>query len=217
MEVPLFYVPLRPRLSQGDIISDIPLSIVESPVTICRPLDATKSSGKAEFKPMSEWGEPTIRKNGEFVHLKASRLVSAVVIWHDCQIDKFENQGKKPGKWFAAVAPIVPFTVANMSEDSRDVVRQGKRRAFFHLEAWADAGVSEEGFIDFRHLLPIRQTWLIPRRKGSLSDVVRDSLQAHLFSFLTQRDLPHGVVCSNCGNPITLQMVAPELPDVEGE
>lgn len=138
-------------------------------------------------------------------------MVSGMVVWHDCQIEKFENQGKPQGKWFAAVAPIIPFSLAQMNEEARETVRSGERRAFFHLAAWPEAGVQEEGFVDLRHVLPIRQSWLLERRTGALSETVRQALHLHYFTFLTQRQLIPDFGCPQCGNKISIDTFAPPV------
>lgn len=209
---PDFYAPISSKLSQGDIVSDVPWGLVESPVTVCRPHDPTQIPGKARYERLEKLKMP-FRKTGEFIHLRAPVVGPAIVLWHDCQIDKFEEQGKSEEKWFAAVAPVVPMR--NMDGDAVQAVRDGKRRAFFWMPKNAASGVPEESYADLRHILPFRQIFLMERRKGALSDTVRRALHLHLFTFFTQRAFNETVTCA-CGRKIEADVAFPQLSENEG-
>jgi len=114
------------------------------------------------------------------VHVKAQPGL-ALVLWQDCQIDKFKNQKKDPSKWFTAVAPIRPITEI---QDGLEAVREGKRRAFFHLPAWDELGIPE-GFVDLRYVWPVSQS-ILSSRVATLSTTARLALYDRLFAFLTR-------------------------------
>lgn len=209
---PDFYAALALKLSQGDIVSDVPWGLVESPVTVCRPHHPERPSGKALYEALDALKMP-FRKTGEFIHLRAPLIGPAIVLWHDCQIDKFEEQGKPQEKWFAAVAPIVP--IRNMKADAVQAVREGERRAFFWMPKGVSSGVPEESYLDLRHILPFRQSYLMAKRRGALSDTVRRALHLHLFTFFTQRALNENVTCE-CGRKIDADVAFPQLSENEG-
>lgn len=194
-----FYGPLQDRLSQGDLVKAVPWGLIDVPVLVCRPSDATQLSGKANYAPVKAEGYQGLKS----IHAAAS-IGPAMVLWHDCQIDKFANQGKPEEKWFAAVAPILPLArVGDMTE----AVRSGQRRAFFFLPAYPAIGLDQDSYVDLRHIWSIKQGAL-SGRFGTLSPVAREGLYAHLFTFLTSRRLKDAVKCPACQSLIPMAELA---------
>lgn len=188
-----FFGPLGDRLSQGDIVAGIPWGLIDAPVTVCRPDDRSKPEGKARYAPATDLKPPF--KGIELVLAKA-QLGLGMVLWHDCQIDKFENQQKPPDKWFAAVAPVIALQQTDAL--AAQAVKEGRRRAFFYLPAFPAIGLAQESYVDLRHIWPMKQS-LLSDRKGTLAPTARTDLYSHLFSFLTQRQLGPDVTCTHCG------------------
>lgn len=176
-EGPEFYVALDPKLSQGDIVVGVPWGLIDDPVTVCQPADRSKPQGKATYAPVEAKGFKGIQS----VHA-AAQLGTVMVLWHDCQIDKFENQRRPPEKWFTAVAPVLPIPTG----DAGQAIAAGTRRAFFPLPAYPAIGLNQPSYVDLRHVWPVKQS-LLTERKGALSNAAKQALYAHLFTFLTQR------------------------------
>jgi hypothetical protein len=130
-----------------------------------------------------------------------------MVICHDCQIDKFENQGKLPDKWFASVAPVVPCPATEWS----NVVAR-RRRAFFPVPSFEAVGIVDNSYVDLRYLWPLKQS-LLGERVITLSQTAREVLYAHLFSFLTQRALRDSAKCPSCGSEISVRDLTPSLTE----
>ena len=188
-----FFGPLGDRLSQGDIVAGIPWGLIDAPVTVCRPDDRSKPDGKARYAPAVDLKPPF--KGIELVFAKA-QLGLGMVIWHDCQLDKFEHQQRPPEKWFAAVAPVLPLQLSDSV--AAQAVRDGRKRAFFFLPAYSAIGIAQESYVDLRHIWPMKQV-LLGDRKGTLGSTARSEFYSHLFSFLTQRQLGPDVTCIHCG------------------
>jgi hypothetical protein len=188
-----FYAPLSPKLSQGDIVANVPWGLIDDPVTVYRPEDRSKPEGKARYASLATLKPPF--KTTETIGARA-QLGLGMVVWHDCQIDKFESQGKPATKWFAAIAPVVPLQEADAA--AAEAVRAGRRRAFFYLPAFTQIGIEKDSYVDLRHVWSLRQSLLVDRR-GTLSPNARMALYAQLFTFLTQRSYESEIQCVHCG------------------
>lgn len=205
--------PLHQKLSQGDIVDGIPWGPVHSPFTLCRAIDETAAAGKAKY------GAPELMKNPdafakgrvETVHLRAKRG-PGVVVWHSCELDKFEVKGQAPEKWFAAVAPVLPTTALKAEE--RAALREFDRMALFPLPAAPVSGVPEESYLDLRYIVPVKQALLADRR-GTFSPEMLDAFYVHLFKFLTRRMIADAVPCPQCGITIDLDKFAPRSKAAE--
>ena len=200
---PEFYATLEPKLSQGDIFTDAPWGLIDAPVTVCQPVDRSKPQGKASYAPVEGKGFKGIQA----VHA-AARLGNVMVLWHDCQIDKFENQGRAPEKWFTAVAPVLPIPTGTGGQ----AIADGLRRAFFPLPAYPAIGLDQPSYVDLRHVWPIKQSVLtLDHRVGTLSGPARQALYSHLFTFLTQRRMSTNLRCSSCGAGFAPEEAFPTL------
>jgi hypothetical protein len=188
-----FYAPLADRLSQGDLVKEVPWGLIDAPLTVCQPDVQGRTEGKAKYSLLGAAGF----RGSKIVHAKA-QIGPAMVLWHDCQLDKFENQGRPPEKWFAAIAPVRPLAEVG---DTADAVRRGDRRAFFYLPAYPDITIEQDSFVDLRHIWPVKQSALA-KRFGTLSATARLALYTHLFTFLTSRRLRHQVQCPSCAAQI---------------
>jgi len=193
---PSFYENLHPKLSQGDILRDLPWGEVEVPITICRPDQPKNAEGKARYGPPENMNPGAYRKMlPELLHVTTLRA-RAIVLWHDCQLDKFEEKGRPRAKWFTTVSPVFPLD--DMEEAARQIVREGGRRAFFYMPANPDVGIETESYVDLRYTLPFRYSLLESRRVTTLSKEARNSLYIQMFRFLTALRPATSVDCPHC-------------------
>lgn len=199
------FAPIGKDLSQGDIVTDIPWGLIGDPVIICRPSDRTSVAGKAKYNSLSGTHSPrAFSKPPEFVHATAYSG-TVVVLWHDCQIDKFKNQGKQKKKWFTAVAPIMSASQLNARD--AEAIATGQRKAFFPLPASPELKVEGPScYIDLRHIWPVKQTLLVDRTV-TLSEKTKLALIYHLFEFLTDREIPTEMECPHCQGMISVSLI----------
>jgi hypothetical protein len=115
-----FFAPPGAKLSQGDIVHDVPWGVLDAPVIVCRPRVPLNTKGIADYAQPHECArQPAFTRGPELVHARAGRPGPAVVLWEDCEIDKFEELGEPFAKWFVAVCPIFPLTTIR-SPDGRE-------------------------------------------------------------------------------------------------
>lgn len=182
-------------LSQGDIVETIPFGFIPSPLTLYRKANSALTTGQAKFGTTTDL-ERAFNSGIESIEARAGRGI-AIVLWADCQIDKFLNQGRPVEKWFAGVAPI--FSARRLgSERQRENLFAGKKKAFFPLHAYPEAGVSDDSYVDLRQIWSVSQT-LLTNRRATLSVRGRDALYDHLLLFLTDRQLSDKFECPKCG------------------
>src|SRR5262249_46648619 len=92
--------------------------------------------GKAVYAPAAKVAKPKAwALSPEIIHAVGwSGYV--VVLWHDCQIDKWLNQrSEKQSKAFAAGAPILPMTAYQPAEH-RTLALAVKNVEYFHHHEW---------------------------------------------------------------------------------
>lgn len=182
----LAYRSLASDLSQGDILAGIPWGLVESPLIVCRKAGGGKP-GTSIALPATDVAHAFAKRPKESIHAQAE-LGFGIVLWHDCEIDKFKEQGREPSRWFAATAPVLPLTNFQ-SEAERDRVRQADRRMYFHLPAYEEISLPES-YVDLRHIWSIKQQDLAPNRKVGLTSTLLSALHRHLFEFFTHLRAP---------------------------
>ena len=203
---PVFFGPLSDKLSQGDLVTGIPWGLIDDPITVCRPVDASKAEGKATYATATATKSPAAFKKSPESIFAAAHSGLGMVLWHDCQIDKFESQQKPPAKWFAAVAPLLP--VPQHDQKAATAIRDGLRRAFFFVPAYPEIGVAVDCYVDLRHVWSVKQS-ILSARVGTLSQPARDGLYRHLFGFLTQRTLLDEFECPGCGHLTPMEQAFP--------
>ncbi len=208
-----FYRDPPNLLSQGDIVRDVPWGLIEAPTTLCRPIDRKKPNGDARYSAVDPWvmknASGPWSRNPEIIHAVGWQD-AAMVLWHDCQIDKSENQERsRPEKEFAAVAPIHSLDSlrgkdANETENFHRGVRAGEHHSYFHLPA-VTAGdfVLGESYVNFRYIWSVRQSSLTNRPVSLHPDMLL-SLYDRLFVFFTRFRLDVKLSCPSCGTPVPL-------------
>ncbi len=214
---PTFYERPGEKLSQGDIILGIPWGLIEAPLRICRPHqgDHTPKAEKAPFGPPEDFPDAFKRpksQSKEIVFAYGERG-AGLVLWHSCQIDKFEELKKRPESWFAGVVPILDISKRLQPQD-RAAVEAGQHRSFFYLPGDdAAAGIFPDSFVDLRHIWPIKQS-LLSERVLTLAGHVRLGLYDQLFTFFTRYRLNPMAPCPHCSKEVPLTAFADDVGDI---
>lgn len=132
-----------------------------------------------------------------------------MVLWHGCEIEKFDNQGR--AKAFAAIAPIQPLDLlqGDTSERTtlmREGVKDGRHQAYFYLPAVTREGFSlPESFVNLRYLWSVRQEALSDRVL-SIEPSILPSLYSQLFVFFTRFRIDGDPKCPTCGTAVKLEL-----------
>ena len=179
------YVPCGSELSQGDIVAALPWGAIDSPLTICRPLNAKVREGKARSLDASKVDRAfKQRDKRESVHARAG-LGPGIVLWHSCEIADYVRRGEER-KAIVGVAPIFSM-VERLPEPHREPVRELRRSAMFPLPPLDVGSISlGEAYVDFRLIWSVKQSILTERWAG-LSEAYLQSMYNHLMLFLTRR------------------------------
>jgi hypothetical protein len=192
-----FYLQAGAKLSQGDIVRDVPWGRIPDPVLVCRPNDQKAKTGKARYGPKDEikdGGVAFANARVEQIHARAKQGLG-VVLWHDCEIDKFEEQGRSEDQWYAAIAPVVQGE--GIPPEIWRGIEAGERLQVFFLPQAQHAGIASPSYVDLRLIWSVNQS-LLGNRVATLSGTAQRSLYDHLFSFLTHRRLRDAVICPSC-------------------
>jgi len=189
-ELPAFYAPLGPRLSQGDIVRGVPWGLIDAPIAVCHSRGA---GGKSQTTSLAALPSAFKKTPSETIHAQAQMNLS-IVLWHDCELDKFMEQRRAEEKWFGAIAPVLPL--ARLSQDLWPRIRNGERPPYFPLPANEGLDIPDS-FVDLRHVWSVKQSLMIDR-VIALSEGSKASLQAHLFTFLTHLRPRESATCPHC-------------------
>ncbi len=179
------YVPCGSELSQGDIVAALPWGAIDSPLTICRPLNAKVPNGKARYADASKVDRAFKKRDmKENVHAKAG-LGPGMVLWHSCEIADYVRRGQER-KAVVGVAPIFSMD-ERLPEPHREPVRELRRSAMFPLPPLNIGGTSlGEAYVDFRLIWSVKQS-ILTERLACLSEGYLQSMYHHLLLFLTRR------------------------------
>ena len=168
---------LRDLLSQGDIFDALPFSSPALPF-----VHLSKGTGP---KSSVIW-TPTVPKNplpqNQPNHaLFAYRVAPAIVISHDCAIDK-----SSAGAARILFAPVAPLTVFDTA--TQEAIR---RQAHLAAMLLPDAPGIGDAYIDLKAITPFPLELVTQRAKtASMTDLARDRLQRALVAFLVYRQKP---------------------------
>lgn len=119
-----------------------------------------------------------------------------MVLWPDCQLDKFLNQNRPEDHWFAGVAPVLPME-PRLPPEVQQEVREGVRRMYSWVPANDPLGVPES-YVDLGHIWSVKQSILKDRVAGLSADA-RTALTERLYAFLTYQRLKTAAHCPECG------------------
>src|SRR2546421_11565261 len=200
-------------LSQGDIAADVPWGLIEAPTALCRPADRRAPNGKARYSLVEPWTVPNSpapwSRDPEIIHaIGWSGLV--MVLWHDCQIEKSDNQERdRADKASAAVAPLNPLTelqsvTPEKTAELHESVKAGDHNSYFYLPAVAAGKFSlPESVVNLRFIWSVRQSTL-SNRPASIDPEMLFSLYEKLFVFFTRHRLDLDPTCPTCGSKVPL-------------
>jgi hypothetical protein len=163
---------LQPELSQGDIIQDLAAGLLVEPVRYLR--HATLPKG------LNGWAEsdtPVMRAN-RLNYLAEGLKGLAVVISHDCEIDKGQSR--------VLTAPLK--AISSVDAETQEVILAQRHWALAPLPDIPNLGTF---FADFRSITPSdrRAVDRTPRLASMNSEAVK-LLQARLVGFFTRLVLP---------------------------
>jgi hypothetical protein len=178
------YILKRAEVSQGDIYKAVPSVFIPSrPITAVRR--ETVGGGKQALMPYTEDGPPPA---GGFQWelrdtpvVSDGRLALAILLTHDCEIDK---KGRDDLRLVALIRPW-----ASISESAASNIRLGNRRRFFYLAPQLDGPALDESYVDFRRITTVRGSALPEaHRVLSLSDAMRDALREAFIRYVTRAE-----------------------------
>ena len=170
MDAQQFYRPIPEKLCQGDVFERVPLlHLKELPPTLKRVTLPGNREGFELTEPLSAEAPPKVHAG-----LLVPALVDhtrGILLTYDCEIDK-------PGVKHLTVALVRPLDP--LPDDQKELLRQGRSFAYFHLPAAADGG--SESYVDFRRLATLSvEIVQSSKRVASLSEI---AWQALLFQFI---------------------------------
>jgi len=194
-----FYAPLTGRLCQGDIVRSVPWGLIPMPVEICR-----KQGGPHQAKTHPVGELQSAFKKGQELILAQAESGLAMVLWPDCQLDKFQNQGRPEDRWFAGVAPVVPME-PRLPPPVRQQVRDGLRRMYSLVPANEPLGIPES-YVDLRLIWSVKQAMLTDR-VAALSVHAQAALMERLFAFFTYQRPKPSAQCPECGAMIAVSLL----------
>lgn len=185
-----WYTTLGDALSQGDVVDVAPHGLIDDPLTICQPNNASPQ-GKSNYWP---YAQLTKRRGVEFIHAKGT-IGLGMAVWPDCQVDKLKNQRRPESEWIAAVAAIYPMS--RLEPGVRDKVVGLNRAQFFPLPPRQAAGIAEASYVDLRYIWPVRHS-LLSKRQVALSPEALEALKFQLFWFFTEIRVRDSITCPHC-------------------
>ena len=208
-----FYRDPPELLSQGDIVRNVPWGLIEAPTSLCRPADRRAPNGKARYSSLDPWAISNApapwSQDPEFIHAVGWQGLG-MIVWHDCQIEKSDNQERdRPQKAFAGIAPVMTLSVLQTSSAEKtgeihDSVRTGSNYTYFFLPSVTVGEFTmPESFVNLRHIWPVRQSSLYDRLASLHPDVI-PNLYEHMFVFFTRFRLDHHPTCPSCGTEVKL-------------
>ena len=158
---------LQGKLSQGDIVADLPIFHATLPV---RHLKKTTYKNNT-----SGWVESDDPK-GDF--LATGKQSSAIVISHSCDLDKRKGR--------VIVAPIA--SIASVPDEHRQKILEQKHYALMPLPDIPGIGTY---FADLRSISVLhREIVESNRRIASMSEIATKRLQIQIIAFFTRLELP---------------------------
>lgn len=162
---------LEARLSQGDILKDVPNGLVVFPVQLLHKRDM-KGIGEAHVV------DPAARpdSNGWHRFLARGPIAPVIVLSHSCELDKNEGKGR------VVIAQVSP--ASQLTPENRDAVFQRQRISLFPLlgvptfgDCYADLRTTTS--IDRRHLDE-------SKRVASATPTTITILQQHVAGFFVR-------------------------------
>jgi len=168
--------PPGSELSQGDLIEEVPSVYIEDLGYAVKFADKPP-----KFKLQARRPEH-IKPNSEHQANATEVRSAAVVLTHDCEIDKDDTNR-------AIVLAALVRSLSDIRDKDRDGIRQYTRHRAFYLPE--NNYLDGEHYIDLRRLTTIRRDNLEElKRLASMNEDGRLMLREHLFRFFARRVLP---------------------------
>jgi len=162
---------LKTELSQGDLISPQPIVSATTPEKLLK-------RGATQKRNVQTWEETTDwlpQKDGRGHFLASGRKLNAIVLSHDCEIDK--------DKKVLLVAPVLP--ISTIDDAHRDIVRNRKRYPFMPVPEIEN--IIPESYIDLRGICFLERDFINQAtRLCSMSETGREDLRFQLIAFITR-------------------------------
>lgn len=167
-------IALSPKLSQGDVIQGVPVCAPVCPSTFLQS-QTLKNSAKG----WRERNDPHKSNDGRVYVLAAGRGDSALVLSHDCELDKDMESGR------VMVAPLIP-----LSSTEPDVQQQILNQDVFACLPLPDLhGYDEIHFADFRLSFSLHRGIVnFSKRIASMSKSGRERLWMQIDAFYVRKD-----------------------------
>ncbi len=163
---------LQDKLSQGDVIADLPVFQATQPVKHLK-----KTTHKNNVAGWAESDVPVFDGEKKGYFLATGKLVPAIVISHSCELDK--------GKGRVIVAPIAP--ISSVSEDQQHKILGQKHFALMPLPEIPEIGTS---YADLRSISALHRDIVdSARRVASMSDVATERLIAQIVAFFARKQM----------------------------
>lgn len=168
-----WYTTSKPELSQGDIYVDVPTLYIREPVLTAATVTCT---GHAQHLVPTQ-AEPELFGTQDRIMIGHGSLAHAVVLTHDCEIDK-----DKKYRMLALVRPL-----AGLPNEAIEEIKAHRRRRFFHLPAETELYPLEESYVDFRRITAVTDPVIpISKRVLSMQDHLRDSMREAFILYVTR-------------------------------
>ena len=173
MSNPSWWAPvIRPELSQGDVLADVALAIVENPRTFLE-----KSTGKGGREVWLSSAQPRKTRDDRYYFLALGKVCDVIVVSHDCEIDKQKR---------ILLAPIAPLTKIG---DAAAAERVRQLNVFSKIPL-LDLPPRRDHYADLRNITSVdANACHSAKRLASMTDFGVDQLDKRLIAFFTRVDL----------------------------
>ena len=129
--------------------------------------------------------------NGTATSLTREKDAAAIVLTHDCHIDKRNTR-------FIEICAVMPLN--SIEAQHRNEVKKGKMYQFFHLPALD--GLLPESFVDFGFVTNVNRELLkLDQRLTTLNDLGRRAFYVQYIRWITRWEL-RKMECPSCGTAL---------------
>lgn len=164
---------LQDKLSQGDIVADLPIFQAMKPVKYLK-----KTTYKNNISGWVESVEAIVDGERKAHFLAIGKLAPGIVISHSCELDK--------GKGRVIVAPIAP--ISSVPEEQQHKILGQEHFALMPLPNIPEIGTS---YADLRSISFLHRDIVdSSRRIASMSEMATERLIAQIVAFFARKKLP---------------------------
>jgi hypothetical protein len=171
-EVSWWASDLKPELSQGDVLAEVPGASLVFPLTYLNPRPARQPL--TVYEPSLTPFSKAKKGDDRTFMLSNGEVAGAIVLSYDCEIDKAKK---------ILIAPA--FAISSLPAESQVAVLEQRRFSLMPLPEVPQLGTC---YADFRLIQSTRREFLsLDHRLISMTQEAVDRLQAHLTAFFTRR------------------------------